>query len=136
VRSILIDTSVLIDFLRRSDKENTLFHKISDQELFISIVSHTEVFTGKSVWESEKTRQIVEHTLLGLTIIPLTLDISRKAGFVRAYNQNISLIDALIGATAQENNLEVATLNIRHFENIEGIKLLPHLPAGEHKISR
>jgi len=119
----LLDTSVVIDFLRRKDKENTLFYKLSSRLLFISIVTHTEIFAGKSVWEKSATRKIVNEVLSELEIIPLTRDISEKAGYIKAHRPEVSIIDAIIAATSLMNNKQLVTLNTKHFEKIAGIKI-------------
>lgn len=39
-------------------------------------------------------------------------------------NKLIEIADLLIGATAKANQLKLATLNKKHFERIDGLKLL------------
>lgn len=124
MKKILLDTSVIIDFLRRLDKEKSLFYRVSDEELAISIITHSELFAGKSIWEKNDVRKSVEQTLSGLNIIPLTQDMSKKAGYIKAHKSQVSLIDAIIAATAIVNNLELVTLNIRDFEEIKDLKIL------------
>src|SRR4051794_19745497 len=50
MKKLLIDTSVIIDFLRRQDKEQSLFYTLAREKylLYISIISHTELFAGKA----------------------------------------------------------------------------------------
>jgi len=43
---------------------------------------------------------------------------------LKSKNKLIELSDLLIGATAKAYNLKVATLNVKHFENIDGIDLI------------
>src|SRR6266481_4359453 len=100
MKKLLLDTSVIIDFLRRKDKEETLLYKVSEEDIYISIISHTELFAGKSTWEKEGTRAILNDLFDGTTILPLSEDISEKAGYIRAHEQSNSLIDSIIGATA------------------------------------
>ncbi len=123
MKKILLDTSVVIDFLRSRDKGSTLLYKLSTEDLYISIISHTELFAGKSIWETKEIRDKVVAFFTGLTILPLSEDISEKAGFIRAYQQKNSLIDSIIAATAIINQYELATLNKKDFEKIEGISL-------------
>ncbi len=123
MKKILLDTSAVIDFLRRPDKENSLFYKLADEELTISIITHSELYAGKSIWEKKEVRKTVEQTLSGLNIIALTPDISQKAGYIKARNQRVSLIDAIIAATALVHKLELVTLNIKDFQEIKGLTL-------------
>lgn len=120
---LIVDTSVIIDFLRQKDKKNTPFFLLANEELSISIVTHTELFGGKSVWESVKVRNAVSEVLGNLTIINLNEIISEKAGFIKAHNQSRSIIDSIIAATAIIQNLELATLNIKDFEKIKDLKV-------------
>ena len=123
MKKLLLDTSVIIDFLRRKDKSESLFYKLSKEELHISIISHTELFAGKSIWEKQQAYKIISEVFKGVTIIPLTEDISEKAGYIRAYNLSNSLIDSIIAAAALEHSLELVTLNRKDFEHIQNLKL-------------
>jgi len=118
---ILLDTSILIDFLRLKDKEKTLLYKISEEELYISIITHTELFAGKSVWEKKEARRELEELFSGMEILPLTLEISESAGKIKSKNKNLSLLDCIIGATAICSKMELVTLNIKDFSDISGI---------------
>lgn len=120
---LLLDTSVIIDFLRRKDKDQTLLYRISDQDLYISIITHTELYAGKSIWEINLAKQTLEKVLQGITILPLEKDVSLKAGRLKAYNHNISLLDCIIASTAPSSKLELVTLNVKDFESIKGLKL-------------
>lgn len=124
MKKLLLDTSIIIDFLRRPDKENSLFYRLTDEELSISIITHAELFAGKSIWEKNEVRKTVEQTLSGLQIISLTPDISKKAGYIKAHNQGVTLIDAIIAATALKHSLDLATLNLKDFEKIKDLQIL------------
>ena len=120
---LLLDTSVIIDFLRRKDKENSLLYKLAEEELHISIITHTELFAGKSIWEKNEFRKILSKLFEAMKIVPLTEDISEKAGYIRAHDQSNSLIDGIIAATSWQVDCKLVTLNIKDFENIKGITL-------------
>lgn len=125
---LLLDTSVIIDFLRRKDKGNTLLYKLSKEKLYISIVTHTELFCGKSVWENKQAKKEIEDLFSGITILPLGTEISEKAGKIKALSHNISILDCIIGATALSNNLELVTLNTKDFDVIDGLELYSSSP--------
>lgn len=124
MRKILLDTSVLIDFLRRTDKENSLLYKFSGEDLYISLITHTELYAGKSVWEKEETRLGLEKLLSGITVIPMSVSVSMLTGRLKSENQKLSLIDCVIAATALKNGLELATLNRKDFVPVKGLKIL------------
>lgn len=123
MKKVLLDTSVIVDFLRRADKKNTLLFKLSAEDLYISIVTHTEIYCGKSVWEKARAQEEVEQLFSGINILPLVIEISQTAGKIKAKNQNRNILDCIIGATANHHNLELATLNRKDFERMEGVHI-------------
>lgn len=122
---ILLDTSIIIDYLRQKQKGVTKMGGLLDlnMELVVSIITHTEVYSGKSVWEWKDARKTIEIIFGGLTILPLTTEISEKAGGLTALS-NIPLIDAIIASTAIVYDVPFATLNVKHFNKIKGLKLI------------
>ena len=128
MKKVLLDTSVIIDFIRRKDKENTLLFSLSKKgyKLHISILTHTELYSGKSVWRSIEAEQDLEKLFYGMQILPLETEISKKAGEIRAKN-NTTIIDAIISATAINHGLSLATLNLKNFEDIKGLNLLNNI---------
>lgn len=121
---ILLDTSIIIDFLRRKDKEQTtLYHLGKDkQELYVSIITHAESYAGKSVWERKDARSVLKTLFSGIKILPLQEDTSEKAGKISA-KYGIEIVDAIIAATAINHKLTLATLNIKDFQKIKELKL-------------
>lgn len=124
MNSILLDSSVIVDFLRVKNKESTLFKKILEtiDNLYLSILGHTELFAGKSIWERPKAREDLEAILSEIEILPIDEDMSRNAGEIRA-KYNTPIIDAIIAATATKHKLKLATLNIKDFNKIKGLKI-------------
>ena len=125
MKQLVVDTSVIIDFLRTKNKADTLLYEIAQEDLSISIVTHTELYAGKSVWENSEAKEALEKVLAGMSLVTLDKRISERAGHIKSYS-NISLIDALIAATALVGNIELVTLNIKDFEKVKGIKLFKH----------
>lgn len=124
-QEVLLDTSVLIDFLRQKDKQETWFYFLARQgrQLAVSIITHTELFAGGSVWEKPKARKELEAIFAGISLIPLNQEISILAGKIRVKNKT-DLIDAIIAATAVSEKITLATLNPKHFKKIPGLRLV------------
>ncbi len=122
--SYLLDTSVIIDFLRKENKEQTLLYKIAkdNSNLYISLITHTEIYAGKSVWENEDAHQELETIFKGTEILEVNKEISKSAGKIRAQS-GVDLIDAIIAATAEQYNLPLVTLNIKHFDQIKDLQV-------------
>jgi predicted nucleic acid-binding protein len=122
---ILIDTSLLIDHLRRQNKERTVFYRaVQRYECAVSAITEFEFRTGST----PANRDFVV-ALLDLTpVLPFdsacvhaAVDIYRN---LRSSNQLIALPDLFIAATAVAHDLPLLTLNLSHFERINRLKVL------------
>lgn len=124
MNKILLDSSVIVDFTRVKNKDSSLLQSLVNQnyKLYISIITHTELFAGKLIWEKSSAKNELEVLLSDMAILELEENISMRAGEIKA-KYNLDLIDAIIGATAILHNLDLVTLNIKDFEKIRGIKL-------------
>ncbi len=122
---VLLDTSVIIDFLRREKKEKTWLYSLSlsGDTLFASILTHTELYAGKSVWEKREAQRELEEIFSGIILIPLTQNISLRAGKLRA-RYNLHIVDAIIAATALEEDLPLATFNQKDFSKVASLNIL------------
>ena len=124
MKKVLLDTSVIIDFLRRKDKEKSLFAHLLQEgnQTAVSIITHCELYAGKSVWEEKDAKEELEILFSGMQILDLNAQISQVAGQIRA-KSDLNLLDAIIAATAKIYNLELATLNLKDFEKVEELHL-------------
>ena len=124
-RRVLIDTSIVIEYLRSQNRKISTFVKLfKDNELCLSTISIFELYNGAT---TESKRQDIE-TLCGeLEIIDFDSNIAKTASVIyrdlRSKNKQIEFRDILISATAMQYELPVATLNIKHFERIENLQL-------------
>ena len=123
---ILLDTSVLIEMFRVKDKTATFFYRLSkgNNDFAISILTHYEIFRGSnSVQDTFWT-----FFLKNIKVIPFDLISSNEAieiyKLLKAQNQMIDLADLLIAATAIAHNLDLATLNLKHFNKISNLRIL------------
>lgn len=120
----LIDTSVIIDFLRRPNKKECWFYTLSlKHSLAISIITHAELYSGKSIWKSSKNKKYLDTIISKLDIINLDIPISTLGGRIKS-NLNTGLLDCIIAASAINNHLKLATLNTKDFQGIKNLKLL------------
>ena len=123
---ILLDTSVLIEMFRVKDKTATFFYRLSNgnNDFAISILTHYEIFRGSnSVQDTFWT-----NFLKNIKVIPFDLISSNEAigiyKLLKTQNQMIDLADLLIAATAIAHNLDLATLNLKHFSKISNLRIL------------
>jgi tRNA(fMet)-specific endonuclease VapC len=123
---MVIDTSLFIEHLRAKNKTQTTLFQLSSTELrYASAITVYELLTGAT--DAMKIAS-VRHELQGLLILPFTTQVSEKAAEIshnlRRRGLMIELPDSLIAATALVSDLPIKTLNIRHFERVEGLVLV------------
>jgi len=122
---ICLDTSILIDYFRKTKKKKTfLFELAKDYDFVISVINKFEILNGSNEEQEEFWNQIfdrIQIISLGEKEIEVSSDILKK---LKSQNRIISLPDIFIGATALANNLRLATLNKNHFQRIETLELI------------
>lgn len=121
---MLIDSSLIIDFLRRQDKSKSWFYFLvsANKRSLVSVITQAELYAGKSVWESRRARDELKLIFSTVTVLPLSEEIAITAGKIRAIYA-VNLIDAIIAATAVSKSVPLATLNPKHFSPIAGLRL-------------
>jgi len=122
---ILADSTILID-LSRGNEEAILFcddKRKNGQDIAISVISSMELIIGcRNKRELNRTLTF----LADFVLIDISIPISKRAfQLMLQFNMSDGLVipDAFIAATAEEENLQLVTSNIRHFEMIPGITL-------------
>ncbi len=122
---ILLDTSVIIDALRRRRGRRELLRALLEEghELTCCAVNVAEVYSGMRPHEAEATAELID----GLEYVEISREAARHAGELRLEWQRkgttLSLPDAIIGAVARRRDLTLATDNVRHFSMLH-LKLL------------
>ncbi len=123
---ILLDTSILIDYYRKTDKNNTVWVSMVRQgyQFAVSVVTKYEIYSGATpaqllFWDSI----FQEIRVLPLDEITMDKAVEINAGLKRKRKQ-IDLADLFIAATALIHDLPFATLNRKHFERIDELVIL------------
>ena len=123
---ICLDTSVLIDYYRKKDKSKSLFFKLTERyTLFaISAITEYELYLGNS----EEQNIFWDKFFSQITVLPFDTKVAKNAANIykqlKAKNKLIEAPDILIAGTAMQYDLPLATLNCKHFERINGLKLI------------
>lgn len=122
---LLLDTSIIIDFQRFKQKQNTWLYQLADrgEDLYISIITHTELHAGASIWENKSKKKELKTVLSNLTVLPLSLEVSQMTGKIR-HDSGVKITDAIIAATALANKLPLATFDKKDFPRVKNLKLL------------
>jgi predicted nucleic acid-binding protein len=122
---IIVDTTVWIDFFRRSDSPHSLHLKLLLREgrvLLLGVVL-AEILQGI---KTQKESVIVKKGLLKLPYIEMTRKIWEKAGEISASllrkGITVPLSDLIVASCALSEDLEVFTLD-SHFRKVPGLRL-------------
>ncbi len=124
-KSLLIDSDVLIDHLRKEKNAFDFFTAEieSGSLLFVSVISRAEILAGIRSGEETIVNNLFD------VVTPITVDevIADRAGeYLRMFGKSdgLNIGDAIIAATAKEMKLGLVTRNVKHYpmRNIEVIK--------------
>jgi tRNA(fMet)-specific endonuclease VapC len=133
---LILDTSTLI----ASERKGWSVEEILDQayglcgevDIALSAVSVVElthgIYRARTDEIRERRRAFAEGVFSDLIVHPVTLEMAQLAGRIEgeqaAKGISIGFEDLVIGATALSLGFDVATLNVKHFELIPGLKIV------------
>lgn len=122
---ILVDTSILIDYFRKQNKEKTILYQLfsENEDLAISVITKYELMLGSNPQQDLfwiALLQKVNVISLDESKIDETVRIKKE---LRTKNQEIGLADILIAATAKFHQFKLATLNINHFKRVNQLQI-------------
>ena len=110
----LLDTDVLIDYLRKRPKAAAVFDKLPD-DCAVCAMSVAELHAG--VREGAE-RDALNTLLSSFTLVEVTAEIAAQGGLLRrdwGMSHGVGLNDALIAATALHTGRVLLSLNGKHF---------------------
>jgi predicted nucleic acid-binding protein len=120
---MLFDTDIFIWVQRGSRKAARLIERT--EERLLSVYSYMELLQGAK--NKEQHAHINDFlSSFGFMALPLSENIGHRALiYIEEYalSQGLRAGDALIAATAAENNLELVTSNAKHFQPIKELKI-------------
>lgn len=125
-KRILIDTSVIINFLRSKEKSKTSFWKlINEYECCVSSVTVFELYAGAT--DRAKMNDI-NKILSFFKIIGFTNETAILASNIykelRSKNKLIEFRDIFVAATAIKENISISTKNKKHFQRVKNLSIL------------
>jgi predicted nucleic acid-binding protein len=118
---ILLDTDVLVDFLRGHKKAVALVNKHSARIILSSIVV-AELYAGV---KGDAEQSALENFVSLFRVVPVSADIAKAGGlYKRDYSQShgVGLADAILAATAEAEHAELKTLNRKHYPMLKGLR--------------
>jgi predicted nucleic acid-binding protein len=114
LKNILVDTDILIHFLRgRREAKDFLSSLLGRSQIHCSSITVAEISAGIRPGEEEKTRALIDN----LEVLDVTREIAEKAGQYRRTirSQALELDDCLVAATAFIHRSVLATGNGKHY---------------------
>ena len=120
-KSILLDTDVLVDFLRGHSKALAFVNAQSDRIILSSIVV-AELYAGV---KGDAEQVALEDFISLFRVIPVDAKIAKTGGLYKrdyAKSRGVGLADAILAATAEAENAELKTLNTKHYPMFKGLR--------------
>ena len=123
---ILIDSSLLIDHIRAKDKTKTLLADVLCRftEPSISTIVQYEIEVGMTAAHRDLWNILFDELTMIPFMSPTALMACKIKHQLKAKGKQIEPLDLFIAATAMDNGLPLATLNRKHFEQIDGLELI------------
>jgi predicted nucleic acid-binding protein len=114
MRNVLIDTDILINFLRgKAAAQKLLLSLAEESTIYCSVITVAEIHAGMRTHERQKTIELID----SLNIIEVTREIAEKAGKYKHDERGhaLELDDCLIAATAFVMGAALITGNGKHY---------------------
>jgi hypothetical protein len=119
--SILLDTDILVDFLRGHSK-SIAFVKANSARVILSTIVVAELYAGV---KGDAEQAVLNDFVSLFRIVPVSVNIAKAGGlYKRDYGQShgVGLADAILAATAEAEDAELKTLNIKHYPMLKGLR--------------
>jgi len=113
-KAYLVDTDVLIDFLRGHSK-SVDFIKENYASLYITTITIAELYSGV---REGKERSILDDFIQAFQVVPIDNEIAQMGGlFRRDYGKShgVGIADAINAAAAENVGAVLVTLNLKHY---------------------
>lgn len=125
---VIIDTNILIDYLRRSNSADTHLVKLlklnPSKDVAISIITIQELYMGQSSRIIQR-EQFFLTVINSLQVLSYDNQIAKFAGeIIRDTKMQVQFADAAIAATAILNKAQLFTLNKKDFTGIKNLELI------------
>lgn len=125
MEDILIDTDVVIEYLRSKDKSSTeLIKLLQKHDVLLSSISEFELYLGA---KTERHQTDLEMVFNEVEVIPFDFGCGRIAAKIwkgqELTHQRLEIKDIFIASIAIYNEVWLRTFNEKHFKGIEELKM-------------
>jgi tRNA(fMet)-specific endonuclease VapC len=116
---LLVDTSVMIDFVRKPLKEEALFFRLGQSHsLFIAAVTEYEFLLGRNLLNADFTDSTMKQVKTLSMDSPVAMVAVEINHVLKQRNLLIGTNDIFIAATALHYDIPLATFNQKHFSRL------------------
>ncbi|WP_028325153.1 type II toxin-antitoxin system VapC family toxin [Desulfatirhabdium butyrativorans] len=125
MENILIDTDIVIEYLRNKDKSSTdLIKLMQDHDLFLSSITEFELYLGAKTASHQKDLEMI---FSEVDVIPFDFGCGKIAADIwkdiQSRHQHLEIKDIFIASIAIRNGIWLHTFNKKHFLGIENLQL-------------
>ena len=128
MKKYLIDSDILIYFLKGKQEVVEKLSQIPIDDLYISRINYTELMYGDYNYSKiNQNLKVIEPYLESFTVLEFTkasslIFVKEKARLKKSGNI-IADMDLMIASIAIENNCTLISNNMKHFERIQNLEL-------------
>ena len=118
---LLLDTDVLVDFLR-GHRKAVAFVNARSARIILSSIVVAELYAGV---RGDREQAALEALVSLFRVVPVSGEIAKTGGlYKRDYGKShgVGLADAILAATAEAENAELKTLNTKHYPMLKGLR--------------
>ncbi|MBS3956267.1 MAG: type II toxin-antitoxin system VapC family toxin [Clostridiales bacterium] len=119
-KRLLLDTDVIIEYLRGRDEAIRYVESLED-ELYVSAITVAELYSGAKGIDEEEA---LERFLDAFEVIPVDRALARLGGICRQRYRpahGTGLADAIVAASADSVGAVLVTFNKRHFSMMKDV---------------
>ena len=132
MKKYLIDSDILIYFLKGKQEVVERLSQIPIDDLYISRINYTELIYG--AYNSSKINQnlkVIEPFLDNFKVLEFTqissIIFAKEKARLKKNGNIIADIDLMIASIAIENDCTLISNNIKHFDRVQNLELEPKL---------
>ena len=130
IKMYIFDTDIIVDFLRNKENIKKLIYDIYTKKVCITFITASELYFGaynskfkdRHFWEIGFLDGLVDILYPDLNVCKLFGKVKKE---LKDAGKTIGDFDIMIAAIAIANDFTLITRNIKHFENIKGLKIMP-----------
>ena len=125
MEDILLDTDVIIEYLRAKDKTTTSLRELMKKHnLFLTPITEFELFLGAKTAQHKEDIEVIFN---GVQVMPFDFGCGEIAANIwndlKEKHQHCEIRDIFVASIAIYNDVWLCTFNKKHFQGINDIKI-------------